>query len=273
MRRVLNILGVIVVFFLTSCSGPKKSIYFKDDSPVDPIVQTQKIDPFKEAIIQPDDILAVNVTSPSSIVEDKGNTTIAIFNSGGTAFSSNSTLGGGATNSNGFLVDPSGYIDYPFIGKIKLGGLSIREAKEALSKKLQNYVKEPVVEVRIVNYHVTILGEVGHAGTITAPNHKISIIDALAAAGDIPITGRKDNVTVIRETEGTREFAHLNLNSKEVFKSPYFYLKQNDIVYVEPARLRRQEGNDFFKFYLPTITTLISSLFAIYGIVQLTNKK
>lgn len=272
MRRILAALSVIAILF-TSCAGPKKSIYFKDATPNNPTVLTQKMDPVKEAIIQPDDILAINVTSPSSIVEDKGNTTVAIFNGGGTPYTSNATLGGTNTSSpNGYLVDPSGYIDYPFLGKVKVGELTIRQAKDGLANRLRNIIKEPVVEMRIVNYKVTILGEVGHPGTIIAPNHKISIIDAIAAAGDIPITGRKDNIMVIRETEGVREFAQLNLNSREVFMSPYFYLKQNDIVYVEPARIRRQEGNDFFRFYLPTITTLMSTLLAVYGIVQLSNQ-
>jgi len=272
MRRMYLAVSAITLLFAVSCAGPQKSIYFKDNSPIDPNIATQKIDRIKEAIIQSDDILAINVTSPSSIVEDKGNTTVAIFNGGGTPFTTNATLGGGVTNSNGFLVDPAGFIDYPFLGKMKLGGLTIREAKDALANKLRAIVKEPVIDIRIINYRITVLGEVGKPGTIIAPNHKMSIIDALAAAGDIPVTGRKDNVTIIRENEGTREFAHLNLNSREVFTSPYFYLKQNDIVYVEPARIRRQEGNDFFRFYLPAITSLMSTLLAIYGIIQLSNQ-
>ncbi|HRO42896.1 MAG TPA: polysaccharide biosynthesis/export family protein [Flavipsychrobacter sp.] len=272
MRRILTALTAGIIFFAASCAGPKKSIYFQNNIPVDPTVTTQKIDRVKEAIIQTDDILSINVTSPSSIVEDKGNTTVAIFNGGGTPFAATATLGGGSSSSNGYLVDPSGYIDYPFLGKMKVGGLTIRQAKDAIANKLRNIVKEPVVEIRIVNYRITVLGEVGRAGTIIAPNHKISVIDAIAGAGDIPITGRKDNVLIVRENEGVREFARLNLNSKEVFTSPYFYLKQNDIVYVEPARIRRQEGNDFFRFYLPTITTLMSTLLALYGIIQLSNQ-
>jgi polysaccharide export outer membrane protein len=270
MQKILTAISVIVLLFAASCAGPKKSIYFKDNTPVDPTVITQKIDKVKEAIIQPDDILAISVTSPSSIVEDKGNTTVAIFNSGGTPYSESSTLSGTVSAGNGFLVDASGYIDYPFLGKVKVGDLTIRQAKDVLANKLRSIIKEPVVEIRIINYKITILGEVGHPGTITAPNHKINIIDAIAAAGDIPITGRKDNVLVVRENDGVREFAHLDLNSIQVFTSPYFYLKQNDIVYVEPARIRRQEGNEFFKFYLPTISTLMSTLLAIYGITQLT---
>lgn len=109
----------------------------------------------------------------------------------------------------------------------------------------------------------------GHEGTIFSHNQRISIIDAIAASGGIPITGRKDNVLVVRETEGKREFARLNLNSRNVFNSPYFYLKQNDMIYVEPSRVRRQENNDFLRFYLPTIMTLVSSAITIYSISQI----
>lgn len=267
--RPATVVLTFMIFWMASCSAPRKTIYFSENIPNSPAVFTQKMEPVNEAIIQPEDILAINVTSPSSIIEDKGNTTVAIFNSGGVPYASTATLGGGSADAGGFLVDPQGFIDYPFLGKMKLGGLTIRQAKEVLANKLRNIVKEPVVEIRIINYQITVIGEVGTPGTILAPNHKMNVIEAIAAAGDIPISGRKDNITVIRENEGVREFARLNLNSKEAFSSPYFYLKQNDIIYVEPARIRRQEGNDFLRFYLPTVTTLMSTLLAIYGIVQI----
>src|SRR5690606_36050778 len=156
---------------------------------------------------------------------------------------------------------------YPVIGKVKVSGLTLRQVKELLSTRLKELVKDPIVEARMINYRITVVGEVSQPGSIIAPNHKISVIDALALAGDVPVTGRKDNVLIIRETEGRREFARLNLNSRNVFSSPYYYLKQNDIVYVEPSRIRRQESNEFLRFYLPTITTLMSTALAIYGIV------
>jgi polysaccharide biosynthesis/export protein len=269
-RRLLSITILGLITLLASCAGPRKSIYFKDVAPLDPTIQTQKMDKVKEVIIQSDDILAINVSTISSILEPTSPTNL--FNDGGTAFSVSSASGSemGPASGKGYLVDPLGYIDFPVIGKTKVGGMTIRQAKDAMALKLKNYVKEPVVELRIINYRITVLGEVNRPGAIIAPNHKMSVIDAIAAAGDIPITGRKDNITVIREIEGTREFAHLNLNSKEVFTSPYFYLKQNDIIYVEPARLRRQEGNDFFRFYLPTISTLLSTVLGVYGILQIT---
>lgn len=276
MHRISYMLTVFLCSLLIgSCAGPQKSIYFKDVTPNNPAVITQRIDPFKEAIIQPDDIISISVSSISSIAEPAAAGIITnVFNSGGAAYNVTSTLGGmpgAGGNNKGYLVDPSGYIDYPVVGKTKVAGLTIRQVKDLFSKKLEQYVKEPVVEVNVINYRITVLGEVGRAGTIIAPNHKINILDVIAAAGDIPITGRKDNILIIRENEGVREFARINLNSREVFTSPYFYLKQNDIVVVEPGKIRKQEGNNFFRFYLPAITSLMSTLLAIYGIVQLTN--
>lgn len=274
-RRGLSLV-VLCLSVLAACTGPQKSVYFKDTTPNNPAIATQRMDPFKEAIVQPEDIISIAISSISSIAEPATAGIITnVFNSGGATYNVVATLGGMGGNNlsnRGFLVDPMGYIDYPVLGKIKVSGLTIRQVKDMISKKLEQYVKEPVVEINIINYKITVLGEVGRPGTIIAPNHKMSILDAIAVAGDIPVTGRKDNILVIRENEGVREFARLNLNSREVFTSPYFYLKQNDVVVVEPGKVRRQEGNDFFRFYLPAITSLMSTVLAIYGIVQLTNK-
>lgn len=265
--RQLIYAGFACICLMTACSAPQKTIYFSENTSMDPSVQVDNIERRKEITILPDDILAVNVTTISSIMDSK--TPVNIFNEGGTSFDIAGSLGGsaGGAGQKGFLVDPEGYIDYPVIGKVKVSGMTLRQVKDALSQKLKALVKDPVVEARIINYKITVVGEVGRPGSIIAPNHKISVVDALALAGDVPITGRKDNVLIIRETEGKREFARLNLNSRNVFSSPYYYLKQNDIVYVEPSRLRRQESNEFLRFYLPTITTLMSTALAIYGIV------
>lgn len=276
MRKFLYTLTVIGLMMATACSAPQKTIYFSDNTLQNASVQVDNIDRRKEVTILPEDILAIKVSTISSIVEKGGINPVAIFNEGGTAYSITASAGGaggGAANSAqnlGYLVDVNGFIDYPVIGKLKVSGLTLRQLKDLLADKLKAYVKEPVVEANIINFHVTVFGEVGRVGQIVAANQKISILDALAAAGDIPITGRKDNVLIIRETEGKREYARLNLNSRTLFSSPYYYLKQNDIIYIEPARIRKQENNDFLKFYLPTIMTILSSAVTIYGITRLT---
>jgi polysaccharide export outer membrane protein len=266
--------------FAASCSAPQKTIYFVDNSQQNLSVQVENIERTKEVTILPGDIVSISVSSISSILasgnsnQNVGASTVAIFNEGGMAYSisAGSAGGGGAGNTaqnKGYLVDEYGFIDYPILGKLKLSGMTLRQIKELIAGKLVAFLKEPVVDANIINYRITVLGEVGHEGPIVSHNQKISIIDAIAAAGGIPITGRKDNVLIIRETEGKREFARLNLNSRNVFNSPYFYLKQNDKIYVEPSRVRRQENNDFLRFYLPTLMTLISSVITIYSISKL----
>lgn len=274
MRQTFYLVAVACIVLAASCTAPQKTIYFSDNMPLDPHVQVENIEKRKEITILPGDILAINVTTISSITAGGVGAVdpVTIFNEGGTNFSISSSIGGG--NSGGgsnkaFLVDENGFIDYPVLGKVKLSGMTLRQVKEMMGKRLEDFIKEPVVETRIINYKITVLGEVGSPGSIIASNHKLSIIDAIAMAGDIPITGRKDNVMVVRETEGRREYATLNLNSRNVFSSPYFYLKQNDLIYVEPARIRRQESNEFLRFYLPTFTTLLSAAISVYGISQI----
>jgi len=273
MRQTYYLVAIASLLLAASCAAPQKTIYFGENAPLDPHVQVENIERRKDITILPDDIIAINVSTISSITTGAGAGAVdpvTIFNQGGTNYSITSSLGGGTGGENkGYLVDASGFIDYPVLGKVKVSGFTLRQVKEMMAKRLEDFVKEPVVEARIINYKITVLGEVGSPGSIIASNHKLSVIDAIALAGDMPITGRKDNVMIIRETEGRREYARLNLNSRNVFSSPYYYLKQNDIIYVEPARVRRQESNDFLRFYLPTITSLLSTAIAIYGVTQI----
>lgn len=273
MQRTIYLVAVALLLLGASCKAPQKTIYFAENTPLDPHVQVENIEKRKEITLLPDDIIAINVSSISSITTSGIGTAdpVAIFNQGGTNYNITSSIGnGGAGGDNkGYLVDVNGFIDYPVLGKVKVSGLTIREVKEMMAKRLEDFIKNPVVEVRIINYKITVLGEAGSPGFIIASNHKISVIDAIAMAGDMPITGRKDNVMIIRETEGRREYARLNLNSRNVFSSPYYYLKQNDIIYIEPTRVRRQESNDFLRFYLPTVTSLLSTAIAIYGVTQI----
>ncbi len=271
MRQYVYYIIMLATLGMGACSTQQKSVYFSENSQNNPGVFTQKMDRVKDLTIQPDDILAIKVTTISSMSMSE-KSPVNIFNEGGTSYTiSETTANGnsGGMQTNGYLVDANGNIDFPVVGKFSVGGKTLRQVKDGLSMKLKDYVKDPIVEARIINYKVTVLGEVGRPGTITAPNHRISVVDAVAAAGDVLLTGRKDNVLIVRETDGVREFARLNLNSTNIFSSPYYYLKQNDIVYVEAARLRRQQNSEFTQVYLPVFSTLISTMLAIYGIIVL----
>jgi len=266
--RSLTAFTLSIVLF-ASCNSTKRIVYFNKDIVPDSNVTVQSIVQHSDATIQPDDILAINVASISFAPDDRPS---QVFLDGGLSFGNTPNSQAGNTTKNSYLVDSAGYIDYPRIGKMKMAGLSIRDAKDQLATRLKDYLKQPVVEVRIVNYRITMLGEVLTPGPILATNHKMTIIDAVAAAGGIPITGRTDNVMVIRDANGKREFAHIDLHSQNVFNSPYFYLRQNDIVYVEPSRIRRQEANEFLRIYLPIFSSLLSSAVTVFALIQLGNK-
>ena len=275
-----SIAGLAAVLLLGACGLPKKTVYFKDNQPQDTTVYTQTIDRDIQTIIHSDDMLAINITSTSSVSATSDPT--AIFNMGGTPYSiaamqsstaaatsSTSATGGGGS----YLVDREGLIDFPILGKLSVGNLNIRQAKELLSAKLKPYIKDAVCEVRIINYKVIVLGEVARPGTVIAPNHKISIIEALATVGDILPTGEKDHVDLIREVGNTQTRVTLNLNSNSIFTSPYYYLKQNDIISVRQNAIQRQQNNQFVRFYLPLISGLLGTFLSIYGIVKISNLK
>ena len=261
---------------LGACGLPKKTVYFKDYAPQDTTVFTQTIDRDIQTVIQNDDMLAINVTSTSSVsVTDP----TAIFNEGGTPYSITAMQGNIAASASvsnhggSFLVDKDGFIDYPVLGKINVARLNIRQAKELLSQKLKAYIKDPVCEVRIINYKVIVLGEVARPGTVIAPNHKINIIEAIATVGDILPTGEKDHVDLIREEGNKQTRVVLNLNSNTIFTSPYYYLKQNDIISVRQNAIQRQQNNQFVRFYLPLISGLLATALSVYGIVKISNLK
>ncbi len=265
-----SIFFLLFIFLLASCGSPKRIVYFYTKEKQDTDTKVVNVLPRPKMEINSDDILAITVSSADAI---NGKDPNAIFNDGGVMNSSAPVMGTGGQGQKGYLVDASGDIEFPVVGKIKVAGLSIEEAKATMVQKLQAYIKSPIVEIRIINYKINLMGEVARVGPIFAPNHKINILEAITAAGDIPMTGKKDRVMVIRQNGNNKlEFGRVNLNSTELFTSPYYYLQKNDIVYVEPNRLKRQQTNEFLLFYLPTISTLIASALSIYGIVQLTKR-
>jgi polysaccharide export outer membrane protein len=142
----------------------------------------------------------------------------------------------GAPSSPGYVVDPEGNIDFPVIGKIKLAGLNRSEVISLLKSKLELYIQNPTVLLKIVNYKITVIGDVKNPGTFTIPNEHVTIFEAIGIAGDLLITGKRNNVKVIRDIDGVKKEFILDLTSAKVFDSPVYYLQQNDLVYVEPNR-------------------------------------
>ena len=137
-----------------------------------------------------------------------------------------------------YLVNNQGEIDFPVLGRLKISGLTKNECEALIREKLIPYLKEtPIVNVRMVNYKISVLGEVKSPGTFTVSNEKVNVLEALAMAGDMTVYGVRDNVKLVRENaNGERIIQTLNLNDADLIRSPYFYLQQNDILYVSPNK-------------------------------------
>ncbi len=164
-----------------------------------------------------------------------------------------------------YLVDADGNINFPEIGKIKLLGLKKSEAIDLITEKLEPYLKNPIVTLGFVNYKITVLGEVLRPGQYPVVNERVTVLDALGMAGDMTVYGKRDNVLLMRENNGKMEFARLNLNSDEVFKSPYYYLQQNDVIYIEPnnAKTIAAQNLPLYLSGISTIGTLLTLIFTI----------
>jgi len=215
----------------SSCETTKNVPYFKD-IPLDEQSVLDKSSVFKEPIIQSDDIMSVSIftTDPttSMIVNQAGSQAI-------NSSSMQSSLSATPANA-GFLVDKNGEIDISVVGKIKIAGLTTFQAKDLIRDRASIVFQKPNVQVRFANFKITILGEVARPASYVIPNERVNILDALGLAGDLTIFGKRENVLLIRDANGKKEVARLNLNSSDIFKSPYYYLRQNDVLYVEPNK-------------------------------------
>ena len=215
MKKLTNIILLLMGIMLTSCMSTKKVTYFQNLDNVDLSKPTGLYD----AKIMPKDILSIMVHTLTPEASEAFN------------------LKGSST----YLVDNEGNIDFPVVGTLTLGGMTTKEAETLIKSKIVPYMsatENPIVQVRMSNYKYAMLGAVNGPGVYTAPNEKISIVEAIARAGDLNLYGQRDKIFLIRENEhGEREYHQLNMNDAEIFNSPYYYLQQNDIVYVEPKKV------------------------------------
>ena len=252
--NVRNLSALIMIIVCSSCASNKTTAYFQD------LQQKGRADlenasTFTEPIIQPDDILSINIFTLNQVSG-------AIVNQA----SASPILGGSATTSvanqqiSGFLVDKNGDVELSLIGKIRVAGLTTYQARELIREKVKAIYNEPNVQLRFANFKVSVLGEVNLPSAYTLPNEKVSILDALSLAGDLTIYGKRENVLVIRDNNGKKEYARLDLNSSTIFDSPFYYLKQNDVVYVEPNSRKVRASNSA---QIQTISVIASVLSVI----------
>lgn len=253
-RKFINVFYLIVIgSIFTSCVANKNIAYFKDIQSVDS-AKLERAAAYVEPRIQSDDILSINIftLNPNTgAVINQAASTPAL---GGNTNASNSQI------LNAFLVDKNGEIELALVGKIKVAGLTTYEARELVRKVISKEYKNPNVQLRFANFKVSVLGEVNSPSTYTLPNEKVTILDALSLAGDLTIYGKRENVLIVRDQDGKKEFARLNLNSSEIFNSPFYYLKQNDVVYVEPNKAKASANNAPQLQTIGIITSVLSVL-------------
>lgn len=244
MKQKLWVILLGLVYTISSCNYEKKlhdSLYFNDS-----LDSTHKVIQEYNPIVQIDDRLSIQVAalSPESVVP---------YNLSGGASSSSSS-------GSGYLVEKDGTILFPQLGKVKVESRTLKSIRDELIIQLSKFITDPIVTVQFANAKVLVMGEVARVGAIPIPDGKLTIFEAITLSGDIvPFIGKKDNVLIIREENGQRVFARVNLQSHDIYKSPYYFLKQNDLVYVEAnTRKVQQDAETNFTRRLGLVTPILT---------------
>ncbi|MGF7214966.1 polysaccharide export outer membrane protein [Spirosoma lacussanchae] len=249
------ILGLLICSqYIAGCASTKELAYFQDD-----LAQATATTAAAERYvpkIQTGDVLSVQVSSLNPEASSFFNpySPIAAGGSVQTAPASPTTP---LQAINGYLVDATGAIELPMVGKVNVAGQTVAQIKEKIRGMLTEYLKEPTVNVRNQTFRVSVMGEVSRPSLFAIPNEQITLLEALSLSGDVTIYGRRDNVLIIREENGQRTFGRVDLTKRDVFNSPYYYLHPNDVVYVEPGRARAATA-DRTNQILPIVLSALS---------------
>ncbi len=243
---------IILLTLFFSCSSKKNIVYFQDTDKIPEYVYEN--DSSKYSIrIAPNDNLLIKVYAANPQA-------VEIFN--------NSSMDNGS-NLSGYLIDEEGYINFPVLGRIKLAGLTKAEAINLLQGKIsEKYAENPIVNIRFMNYKITVLGEVRNPGTYLIENEKISLPEIIAMAGDLTINGERKDVMICRVISGKKEFFKMDMTSPEIFFSPHFFLQQNDIVYVKPNKAKMDSSSSAYR----NVSFVISIISFATAIVVLFSK-
>jgi polysaccharide export outer membrane protein len=225
--RITSFLSLLFLCF--SCASKQDIVYYQN---IDRLNAQQNTN-FYEVKIQPDDLLMIIVSAEDAEVAMPFNlTTVAIANS------TKLDVIAGQQTIQSYLVDINGMIEFPVLGKLQVGGLTRTEVLKMLQNKIGTYIKNPIINLRITNFKISLQGEVNLPGTYSVASERITLIEALSMAKDLTIYGRRDNILVIREVNGLKSYNRVDLTKSDFISSPFYYLSQNDVVYVEPNKTR-----------------------------------
>ncbi len=265
MRKIILPMALVAMaLVLGSCGSTKNVAYFQNSDVIDEDQSSFLYD----ARILPKDQLTITVSTTNPDAAVPFNLTIP------TPYNTNSRSTYSQAMLQSYLVDNAGYIQFPIVGSLKVGGLTKSEAEQLIQTKIKHYMnaeETPIVTVRMSSYSISVLGEVARPGTFMVSREKISILEALAQAGDLTIYGVRDKVKLIREdSNGKKEYHTLNLNDANIINSPYYYLQQNDVVYVEPNKVKAQNSSvgSMTTLWFSATSILISLTSLLYNILK-----
>lgn len=263
MKKIKSLICYLMsgMLCLTSCVTQRKMTYFSDLDKFGTDSINTKYHPAAEPVIRNADklVILVSAVDPEAVVpfnlrtiNEMSTTSLDVSNAGKLQY---------------YTVDTEGNISFPVIGKVHLAGMTKAQAVDMLQTKISAWVNNPTVTINFIGPSVTIMGEVNAPGRYEMTAERTSVLDALALAKDLTVYGKRDNILLTRENNGKLEFVRLNLNSPELFMSPYYYLQPNDVIYVEPNRVRAIASQNI-SLYLSMITTLASMATVIVSVVK-----
>jgi len=255
-KNTFRLLLVMSLMILSSCGSKKDLVYFQDE----PIINESlsEFDNTHEITYQPNDIITIDVSAEVSESVAAFNLPVVTFDTSTNGLSQPTSL------RQTYLLDSQGNIEFPTLGTLKMGGLTRSEATKMLQDKIKEYVNEFIINIRLVNFTITVLGEVTRPGSYTVNGERISLTQALGLAGDLTIYGKRDNIFLVREINGKKKYAKFDLTSINVVNSPVYYLAQNDVIYVEPNNARIKSST-----FNPNTAVLISAISTFATIVAI----
>ena len=254
---------VAVVLLAPSCATKKDILYFQNIDEVEPKAQTTQY----EAVIKKDDRLTIIVSGADKTVTAPYNLTLGEMGANGYSSSTNPE-----TSTLSYLVDPEGNINFPILGIIHVEGMTRNQLVNYLQTEIGKDVKDPIVYVSIKNYKITVLGEVKAPGTYTMDSEKITILQALGRAGDLNLTAEREGILLIREENGVARHYTIDLKSADLLNSPYFYLQQNDVIYVPASASRVMTATAATGIWSTALSSVTTTVSLVTLIISLTKK-
>jgi polysaccharide export outer membrane protein len=257
MKKLNYFRPVILLFlslFIFSCASRKNVAYYQN---IDQLANLESSSSY-ETILQPDDLLMIVVMAENPEVA-------APFNLPSVIMQSTTELENQQMRMNSYLIDSKGFIQFPVLGSIQIGGLTRTQAIAKITNELEKYIKKPSINLRILNYKVTVQGEVTQPGIHNITSERITLTEALSMSGDLTVYGKRDNILVIREVDGKKQATRVDITKADFLNSPFYYLKQNDVVYVEPNKTKVNSS-----VVGPNTAIVLSSISILVTIIALT---